>query len=599
MIKKKARWHTRIQAQISGLLILLVVLVMAGFSAYGSLHVKKSLQHDLDTSLGTISERASQSLATSIWDFNQTNAIEVITAEMLDERTHAILLNDAEGELFAGMRRVDGSIVQVNESILIDRKSFVYGRTNVMYDDEVIGTLDVYLSSDSMHKALKDYYIDRTYESALLTLFLVAAVFFMLRKVVIKPLTQLTATSEKLSNGVLDVNIDVKSRNEVGDLAQALLIFKNNSIEKERLEHQRKQVQAAHDLQEAENARIEQERRDSEERLRDEQLKVAQKEQMQSMELQQRVDELLVIVDAAAKGDLSQHISVSGDDVVSQISSRLEQLFNNLRVSLGQIGESANTLKHASKDLTILSTTMSSSAEETSSQAASVSTSAQTIGDGFSSVSRAVSEMTATIESIADNASQASEVANKATDITHSTSQLVGKLAESSMGIGEVTKVITSIAEQTNLLALNATIEAARAGDAGKGFAVVANEVKELAKETAKATEEISERISTIQSNSHGVTDSIGGISSIIREINELQSQIASSVSRQAEASSEISHILLQSTEGSTEIFGNISAVAAAADGTLAGAKDAQTASTTLGEMAEELRFHVEKFKVA
>ena len=146
---------------------------------------------------------------------------------------------------------------------------------------------------------------------------------------------------------------------------------------------------------------------------------------------------------------------------------------------------------------------------------------------------------------------------------------------------------------------LNATIEAARAGDAGKGFAVVANEVKELAKETAKATEEISKRISAIQTNSHGVTDSIGGISSIIGEINELQSQIASSVSQQASASAEISRILTSSTKGSDVISGNISAVADAADGTLAGANDAKVASATLDAMAEELRFHVEKFKVA
>ena len=173
--------------------------------------------------------------------------------------------------------------------------------------------------------------------------------------------------------------------------------------------------------------------------------------------------------------------------------------------------------------------------------------------------------MTATVKGIAENAAQASSIATEATRLTHTTNQIVHKLAESSSGIGNVIKVITSIAEQTNLLALNATIEAARAGDAGKGFAVVANEVKELAKETAKATDEISERVAAIQNDSHSVTESISGIGAIIERINVLQSTIADSVSEQANATREISRAVSDTAIGSNEIAGSIAAVAAAA----------------------------------
>lgn len=74
----------------------------------------------------------------------------------------------------------------------------------------------------------------------------------------------------------------------------------------------------------------------------------------------------------------------------------------------------------------------------------------------------------------------------------------VKNLQASTMGIQDMTNLITTIAAQTNLLALNASIEAARAGEAGRGFAVVAGEVGKLADETTVAVSKINEIIGLI-----------------------------------------------------------------------------------------------------
>jgi methyl-accepting chemotaxis protein len=172
----------------------------------------------------------------------------------------------------------------------------------------------------------------------------------------------------------------------------------------------------------------------------------------------------------------------------------------------------------------------------------------------------------------------------------------VAKLGESSAEIGQVIKVITSIAQQTNLLALNATIEAARAGESGKGFAVVANEVKELAKETAKATEDISRKIEAIQENTKEAVGAIGTITSIITQINEISTTIATSVDQQNTTTNEMARNVTEAAAGAGEIVKNISGVADAAQSTSHGAGDTQKAAASLALMSTELRGLVGRF---
>lgn len=136
-------------------------------------------------------------------------------------------------------------------------------------------------------------------------------------------------------------------------------------------------------------------------------------------------------------------------------------------------------------------------------------------------------ELITSITEVERNVVQASTVAADAQQLTEEANEIVARLNNSSIEIGNVVKVITGIAEQTNLLALNATIEAARAGEAGKGFAVVANEVKELAQETAKATDEVGSKVGAIQTDAAGVVHALTGVRDTVDKINEAQNVIS------------------------------------------------------------------------
>lgn len=260
--------------------------------------------------------------------------------------------------------------------------------------------------------------------------------------------------------------------------------------------------------------------------------------------------------------------------------------------------KSADDLSGAASNVLAISSNLSAAAEETSAQANTASVASEEVNAGVQTVASNMEEMVAAIKEITKTTNEAAAMTNEAMSLAKNANQIINKLGDSSMDIGNVIKVISSIAQQTNLLALNATIEAARAGEAGKGFAVVANEVKELANQTAKATSEITKKIETIQGDSKNAVDAIAEISSAIEKVNGYTSNIAASVEEQAATTNEVTRIVTESAEGVKQISENVSQVSLAAANTGRDAGNAQGAAKGVGDIADQLKKFVDRLKV-
>ncbi|MGY8770372.1 MAG: methyl-accepting chemotaxis protein [Pirellulales bacterium] len=211
-------------------------------------------------------------------------------------------------------------------------------------------------------------------------------------------------------------------------------------------------------------------------------------DRQEQAELKRKVDEILVVVNAAADGDLTQDTTINGDDAIGSLAEGLRKMVNDLRGVIGQVVESGSQFAEGASVIA-----------ENSQQLA---TGAQTQSASVEEMSASIEELTQSIESVKDNASDANQVATETSQMAEEGGQAVQKSVEamdliktSSEQISEIIQVISEIASQTNLLALNAAIEAARAGEHGLGFAVVADEVRKLAERSSEAAKEISSLI--------------------------------------------------------------------------------------------------------
>ncbi|MBB4144195.1 methyl-accepting chemotaxis protein [Rhizobium rhizoryzae] len=391
----------------------------------------------------------------------------------------------------------------------------------------------------------------------------VAGMYFAVAGIA-RPINAITEAMRRLAGGDDQSRIPFEGRSdEVGAMASAVEVFRQNSLSNKRLEQE-----ALANRSEAEKQREAEQQRTAREA---EQLRIA------SSALGAGLKRL-------AGGDLACRIQ-------TQFAPEYEPLRQDFNATVEQLSQTVSAVITAVGN-------MDSGTREIASGANDLSKRTEQQAAALEETAAALDQITANVSSSSKMTEEARSVAQAATHSATQSANVVAhaeeamqRIESSSQQISNIIGVIDEIAFQTNLLALNAGVEAARAGEAGKGFAVVAQEVRELAQRSAQAAKEIKGLIQ----NSTGEVE--GGVK-LVRQTGEALKTIGDHITRINSFMESIATSSREQSTGLTEVNVAVNQMDQTTQQNAAMVEQSTAAAASLSQEAGKLRELVSMFQL-
>ena len=350
-----------------------------------------------------------------------------------------------------------------------------------------------------------------------------------------KPVKNITDITNKLAKGELDVDIDIKSQDEIGVLAESI-----------------------------------------------KSLTVRLKSYINY------INESVDVLNDMADGNLAMDLKYDYDGEFAKLKQSLLHVSGTLTETIGKIKESSEFISMNAVNVSNGAQTL---AQGTTEQASAI----EELSAEVNEIYHTIANNAEYAENAGKKALEASKEVEQGNIHMRDMLSAMDEISESSNEIGKIIKVIDDIAFQTNILALNAAVEAARAGSAGKGFAVVADEVRNLAGKSAEAAKQTTTLIeNSINSISNGTMladkagKSLAGIVEITSKTNELINEIVNASAQQTVSVNQI-------RSGIEQISSVVQQNAATAEASAANSEELSGQSQVLNDLISKFKTNAEE----
>lgn len=308
---------------------------------------------------------------------------------------------------------------------------------------------------------------------------------------IIKPIIQLTEKTKPLQDGELELDLEQKENNELGDLTVTV--------------------------------------RDS------------------LHQIHKYVDDINRIMGMLSEGNFDVHTSEPYIGDFKSIEDSIDSFTRTISGAFGNINQAERKVSGHAEQL-------SSSAQSLAQGATQQASAVEELYAALDELSKNAAKNVKDAAEAQENARLTGEQVTISSEQMKHMVEAMGDITQASEQIGKIIATIQDIAFQTNILALNAAVEAARAGSAGKGFAVVSSEVRSLASrsdQAAKATKELIEN--SVQAAERG-SRIVAEVSETLTKTLDLVVKSNSTIGTIAEAVRGEAVSIAQVTEGISQI---------------------------------------------